>query len=551
MLKGHLDQTSHHKVAGWAFDEANPSRPVRLVITVNGTVAGRILANQYRADLKAAGLGDGHCAFEFLFPAELAAFETVDVGVVDEHDGSHLPTSPVSLPPLQDFDQTAREALTRFLSAESSDDVVVAKIDFLAEQLDALLQRHADFNARRLARERHRHLQRRWGTPRSEPRPGTEDPQAAPDAPKPRALIIDDHLPRLDRDAGSNAIVSHARSLQRLGFEVTFVAAHDFRSPYRTSGVLTGLDVEMCLPPYYASVEEVLRRQEFQFDLIYLHRVTNAAKYSALAREYHPRARIIFSVADLHHLRIARQAQAEQRHELTPLARRLLLAEMNATATSDAVITHSMYEADLLRKAVPHAKVVIVPWMVTVRPVETPFEQRHGMAFVGGFGHDPNRDAARWLINEILPLIRKTAPIECFLVGSDLPDDILQLCGEGVTALGQVPDLHEVFNRVRITIAPLSYGAGVKGKVLESLAAGVPCVCTPIAAEGIPLLPELRGCVADGTAGLAELAIRLHSDAALNGTMAKAGLQLVSALCSPDSVDASMRQVLQQNPLRT
>ena len=547
MLKGHLDQTSHHKVAGWALDDANPARPVRLVITVNGAIAGRILANQYRADLKAAGLGDGRCAFEFLFPAELPAFETVDVGVVDEHDGAHLPASPVSLPPLQEFDQTSRDALKRFLAAESSAEVVTAKIDFLAGELDALLQRRADFDSDRHARERYRHLQRRFGTAS----PDIDGPLAALNAPQPRALIIDDYLPRLDRDAGSNAIVSHARSLQRLGFAVTFVAAHDFRSAHRTSGVLSGLDVAMCLPPYYASVEEVLRRQEFQFDLIYLHRVTNAAKYGALAREYHPRARIVFSVADLHHLRIARQAEAEQRHELKPLARRLFLAEMNAAATSDAVITHSTFEAQLLRKALPHANVVIVPWMVTTRPVATPFEQRQGMAFVGGFGHDPNRDAARWLINEILPLIRRTMPIECFLVGSELPDDILQLCGEGITALGQVPDLHEVFERVRITIAPLAYGAGVKGKVLESLAAGVPCVCTGVAAEGIPLPEVLRGSVAEGAAGLAELAIRLHTDAAINQAMAQAGIELVSTLCSPDSVDASMRQVLELSPLRT
>ena len=547
MLKGHLDQTSHHKVAGWAFDETSPSRPVRLVITVNGAVAGRILANQCRADLKAAGLGDGRCAFEFLFPAELPAFETVDVGVVNEHDGAHLPASPVTLPPLQEFDASSRDALKRFLAAESSAEVVTAKIDFLAGELDALLQRRADFDSDRHARERYRHLQRRFGTTS----PDVDGPLAALAAPQPRALIIDDHLPRLDRDAGSNAIVSHTRSLQRLGFAVTFVAAQDFRSPYRSSSVLTGLDVGMCLPPYYASVEEVLRRQEFQFDLIYLHRVTNAAKYGALAREYHPRARIVFSVADLHHLRIARQAEAEQRHELQPLARRLFLAEMNAAATSDAVITHSTFEAEVLRKALPHANVVIVPWMVTARPVETPFEQRQGMAFVGGFGHDPNRDAARWLINEILPLIRKTAPIECFLVGSDLPDDILQLCGDGVTAFGQVPDLHEVFERVRITIAPLAYGAGVKGKVLESLAAGVPCVCTPVAAEGIPLPEVLRGSVTEGAAGLAELAIRLHSDGAANQAMARAGIELVSTLCSPDSVDASMRQVLELSPLRT
>ncbi len=141
-------------------------------------------------------------------------------------------------------------------------------------------------------------------------------------------------------------------------------------------------------------------------------------------------------------------------------------------------------------------------------------------------------------------MVRKASPIECLLVGSDLPEEIRRLCGEGVTAVGHVPDLHDVFERVRLTIAPLTYGAGVKGKVLESLAAGVPCVCTPIAAEGIPLSAALQGCVVDGAAGLADLVVKLHGDADLNKAMARAGLDLVSTICSDANVDASMRLVL-------
>ena len=217
------------------------------------------------------------------------------------------------------------------------------------------------------------------------------------------------------------------------------------------------------------------------FDLVYLHRISNASKYLTLARHYFPKARLIYSVADLHHVRFARQATAEDRPELIALSKRVRLLECVATAMADAVITHSPFEADLLRKEVRGAKVHVVPWTVTAQPTEVPFAKRAGVAFIGGFGHAPNQDAARWLVSEIMPLVRKRSPnIECLLVGSETPESLLRLCDNGIVAVGHVDTLVEVFDRVRLTVAPLSYGAGVKGKVIESLATGIPCVCTAL-----------------------------------------------------------------------
>jgi len=540
MLTGQLDLISRHKITGWAFDERNPSRPVRLVITRNGVVVGRLLADRYRRDLQEAGIGDGKHSFEFSLSPDVATLGPQDIGVLHEHDGTHLQGSPATLSILLTFAPEDRNLLAGYLTAESTAEVILSKIEFLVEQLNVLLARHADQTAGRHLRERHQQLRQRWGKHDAV----SEEPRGSAPKLPPRALIIDDRVPRLDRDAGSNAIVSHIQSLQRLGFDATFVASQEFGAPHTSSADLDALDVATCTAPYYGSIEEVLLRQAGQFDLIYLHRVTNAAKYGALAREYNPRAAIIFSVADLHHLRIARQAQAEQRPELEPLARRLRLSELTAAALSDAVITHSTRETEILQAAVPHARVVTVPWAVAARPVQRLFEERHGVAFIGGFGHDPNRDAARWLINDILPLIRKEAAIECLLVGSDLPEEIRQLCGAGVVPTGQVANLHDIFERVRLTIAPLAFGAGVKGKVLESFAAGVPCVCTPIAAEGIPLSRELNDCVVDGAEGLAALALKLHADAGLNQAMARAGLALVRTFWSDERMDAAMRLAL-------
>jgi glycosyltransferase involved in cell wall biosynthesis len=543
MLKGNLDQVSRREIVGWAHDDAHPDQPVSLLILDNDSLIGRVLANRYRADLEQAGIGGGRHAFEFDIPGGLAPFEPHVIRVCRETDGADLAQSPVVIEPSQSFDHAAREALARLIARYGMDQDIVNKVDFLADQIDRLLQQLADRDSMRIERRRYRHLVQRWSRRLPHDADGAK-PGAAP-APVLRALVIDDRAPKADRDAGSNAILSHMRSLQRLGYEVTFVPALELGTPGLDIAALDGIGVRSCRAPYYGSVEEVLRRQAGEFDVIYLHRVSNAAKYGELARSYCPRARRVYSVADLHHVRLARQANVEDRPEVAALARRVRLAELTATAMSDAVITHSKEEAELLRKEVRGANIHVALWSAATRPTPVPFAGRRGLAFIGGFAHEPNRDAAQWLIGEIMPLLRRGDPgIECLLVGSDMPEHLLRACGNGVVPVGYVKDLAEIFDRVRLTVAPLDYGAGVKGKVIESLAAGVPCICTPIAAEGLDLPPALRACVVQGTEAIAGMALRLHSDEAANDECRCAGLEFVEATLSEAELDATMRRVL-------
>jgi len=359
--------------------------------------------------------------------------------------------------------------------------------------------------------------------------------------------VIDDRLPQSDRDAGSMAVLSHMQSLQRLGYEVVFTPATEFAGPEQNGGTaaLDAIGVVCCRAPYYGSIEEVLCRQAGEFDLVYLHRVANAAKYGELARYHNPKARQVYAVADLHHVRLERQAAAEDRPELKARGQRLRFAEYVAAAYADAVITHSTREAEALAKQVGAGKVHTVLWSTPTRPTRKPFAERAGVAFIGGYGHEPNLDAARWLIGEIMPLVRKRDPkIECLLVGSNMPEHLRRLCGDGVVAVGYVEDLADIFDRVRLTVAPLTYGAGIKGKVIESLAAGVPCACTPVAAEGFDFPEALQSCVGEGAGGLAALIGNLHGNARDNGVLSQAGLDYVTRNFSPEQLDAAMGRVL-------
>jgi len=276
-------------------------------------------------------------------------------------------------------------------------------------------------------------------------------------------------------------------------------------------------------------VEDVLRRQTGCFDVVYLHRAEMAARYLTLVRRYEPRARLLYSVADLHHIRLQRQSIAEDEPALMGTAHRMRLAECTAAWLADGVITHSVDEAALLRQAVPQAKIYHVPWDIPVRATKASFAARRGIAFIGGYGHPPNVDAACFLVETIMPLVWQIDPdIECRLVGSAMPDSVMRLARPGITVMGHVEDLGTaVFDHARLTVAPLRYGAGVKGKVLESFAAGVPCVMSPLGAEGLALPADLQSLVGDGAAALASLICLLHADEGLNSAAATAGLDMM------------------------
>jgi O-antigen biosynthesis protein len=545
MLRGNLDLANLRQAAGWAQEDSQPDVPVSLLVIDNDKLLGRILANRYREDLENAGIGTGRHGFEFQFPKSLPPFEKHVIKVCREADGAELPKSPVVIEPSQVFDKAAQDALSDIIRRSGAETDIAVKIDFLADELDRLLQQFADLDSKRFERGQYRQLLQRWRRSPQEAQSAAMPGAAAPPRAVHRALIIDDRIPKPDRDAGSLAILGHMLSLQRLGFDIAFASATEFNASDADCAGLTALGMACCRAPHYGSIEEVLRRQAGEFDVVYLHRVANAMKYGELARHHNPKARRIYSVADLHHLRLARQAGAEDRPELLARSQWLRFIEYVAAVSADAVITHSNEEAQALAKQIPSGKIHTVRWAVPAQPTSRSFAERSGIAFIGGYSHEPNLDAARWLIDEIMPQVRKRKPdIECFLVGSNLPEQIRRLCGNGVTAVGYVKDLAEIFDKVRLTVAPLNFGAGIKGKVIESLAAGVPCVCTPLAAEGLEFPEALQACVADNAKGLASLICDLHEAQTMNEACGRAGLDYVSEIFSVERLDIGMRGVL-------
>src|SRR5699024_688894 len=162
--------------------------------------------------------------------------------------------------------------------------------------------------------------------------------------------------------------------------------------------------------------------------------------------------------------------------------------ELGLVRSVDVTVTVSEAERDTLLELVAHAVVRVLGNVHDIDGAPAVVRGRSGVMFVGGFDHHPNRDAAVWLAREIMPVVWRTHPgTVAHIVGSNPTDEIRNLRGEGIEVHGWVSQLPLFYEGTRVVAAPLRFGAGVKGKVGESLAHGVPVVGTAISAEGMGL----------------------------------------------------------------
>lgn len=358
-----------------------------------------------------------------------------------------------------------------------------------------------------------------------------------------RALFLDTLVLTPNQDAGSNAALQHIRLLQRLGYQVTFIPTHQLAriDPYTAD--LQRMGVECLYVPHVRTVEEGLRRFLATLpQLVYVHRIENARSYLGLVRTLFPAARLVYSVADLHFLRTERMAAVLPSPETESRAALLRRQELDAAVAADRVIVHSYHEAELLARLAPAARVHVVAWPVPTSGAPMDPAGRSGIAFFGGFNHPPNGDAAQRLVQVILPQVQRELPdMRVILAGVGMPDEICALADGPVSVVGHVPDLTNLFAQVRCTAAPLRFGAGLKGKVLTSLAHGVPCIMSPIAVEGIPLPPLLQWMVGASEEEIAAKLVALHRDDALARSLSEQSLDFMRTAYSEGTVLEELR----------
>jgi GT2 family glycosyltransferase/glycosyltransferase involved in cell wall biosynthesis/2-polyprenyl-3-methyl-5-hydroxy-6-metoxy-1,4-benzoquinol methylase len=345
-----------------------------------------------------------------------------------------------------------------------------------------------------------------------------------------RMLVVDACTPTPDQDSGSLDMFNYLRLLNGFGYRITFIPGADLLHFGRYTTSLQAMGVECLYHPHITSVEQVLETRGGEFDAVMLVRVTMAFGLLYKVRACCPRAPIIFNTVDLHFLREQRLAELETGCSVSPKSEELKDQELAVIAAADTTIVISPVEKELLARELPGARVRVIPILREIPGRSVSATVRDGIVFVGGFRHLPNVDAVLWFCSEIWPLIRLELPAaELSIIGSHMVPEVQALEGDGIRVLGFVEDLEPIFAQARISVAPLRYGAGQKGKVVTSLGFGVPCVITPVAAEGLRLGDDEGALIADTAADFAAAVIRLYQDQALWQRLSDGGLTRVES----------------------
>ena len=168
------------------------------------------------------------------------------------------------------------------------------------------------------------------------------------------------------------------------------------------------------------------------------------------------------------------------------------------------------------------------------------------LIFMGSMAYPPCRDAAIWLVREILPLIRARHPAaEAWIVGKHPPSELLALAGPGVYVMGEVPDVTPYYARSTLAIVPLRAGGGSRLKILEAMALGRAVVSTRLGVEGLNLTPGQNVLVGDTAAELADAVDRLLSDPVARQTLEGRARELVEASYDWDDLAAQQMAIYQ------
>lgn len=359
-----------------------------------------------------------------------------------------------------------------------------------------------------------------------------------------RVLILDVDFPHVDRDSGSVRMFNVLLLLRELGCHVLFWATgtgvrdDDAR-------MLERHGVEIVLAPSRVEALHWWYDHGESVDLVLLSRLPIAQASMRLARRYASQARLVFDTVDLHFLRVARGAALRHDREQAAWAEQLRRTELKLMECVDLTLVVSEYERNLLSELVPTVDVRVLSNVHDVYGCSRPFGARSGLLFLGNFRHEPNVDAVRWLIDEIMPRLRQRMHGVTLHVVGYAADAVLEaeVCDD-VQVHGFVADLEPIMSQVRLALAPLRYGAGVKGKISMAMSHGVPVVTTTIGAEGMDLVDRSDALIADAADAFADAIAEGHANEALWALVSRRGLEHVRRHFSRAAARAVLEEIL-------
>ena len=333
---------------------------------------------------------------------------------------------------------------------------------------------------------------------------------------KQQVLIIGFVWPEPNSSAAGGRMAQLISIFKEQGFEVTF-ASPAMDSDYMVD--LESLSVSKKSIELNCSSFDVFVK-ELNPSIVLFDRFMMEEQFGWRVAENCPDALLLLDTEDLHCLRLARQKAFKENREFTTddlLVSAVAKREIASILRCDISLMISEYEMELLQKVFKIDDGLLYYLPLLLEPIQNSpfFEERQHFVFIGNFLHEPNWNAVQYLKETIWPLIRKQFPEAVLQIYGAYPSQkVLQLHQpkDGFYILGRANDAQEVVRNARVVLAPLRFGAGIKGKLVEAMQCGTPSITTTIGAESMCGNLSWNGFIADEPQAFADKALELYQD---------------------------------------
>ncbi|MCA6060365.1 glycosyltransferase family 4 protein [Thalassolituus sp. ST750PaO-4] len=353
-------------------------------------------------------------------------------------------------------------------------------------------------------------------------------------------LVIGYVWPEPNSSAAGSRMLQLIQALQQGGYTVHYGSPAEF-SEHATD--LPALNIQPHkLALNCSSFDDFIQR--LKPDAVMFDRFMMEEQFGWRVEKYCPQALRILDTEDLHCLRHARAAMIKadpQQPVIQPPAEfmhsELAVREIAAILRCDLSLMISEFEMDWLQSQfnVPATQLLYLPFMQaeknTAQTVPD-FSRRQHFISIGNFRHEPNWDAVRYLKESLWPAIRQQLPqAELHIYGAYPPPKATQLhnARQGFLVKGWADDAQQVVRSARVMLAPLRFGAGLKGKLIDAAECGTPAVTTAIGAEGMYSPGSEAALVANSAEDFIQQAVALYQDEAQWLRLQKNGLNLISS----------------------
>ena len=357
---------------------------------------------------------------------------------------------------------------------------------------------------------------------------------------RPAILVCDERIPSPDRDAGSLRMYMILKTLAQW----THVVFLPFNRPQ-------GIEYEHALWNIGVETGDIVEYRRLlknrNFAAAILSRPSVGEAMLARIRRSAPGTKIIFDPVDTHFQRLAREYRISGNKKTFRASERYRKQESRLARESDLVWCASTEDKHLMQAASPGTQIDVVPTIHELHDRVSSFEQRSDLLFVGNMAHTPNADAVHYFMREIYPRIHEAMPdVKVKIIGDDPAGEIRGYDSPQVSVLGYVPAIESFLERSRVFVAPLRFGAGIKGKIGEAMSYGLPVVTTSIGAEGFGLTHGVDVIIADGPSAFADAVVQLYASKELWDTLANNGWYRIQKNFTPEVIAKTINQSIRQ-----